>query len=972
MRMIRKKLLLLLFILPVLPALAQYVTVDPAFPKETGQIVITVDCSQGNKGLMDYANTNDVFIHIGLITNASTNNSDWKYAKFGWATTTPEAKCVSLGNNKYQYTINNLRSWLGVASGETIKRIAFLLRNGDGSRVQRNANAGIEQGNMYLKLYDNNQYAQFILPPSEPYFDPVLSPVVKTVGDNLPVKFTVNQASALELLLNGNSVSTVANGTEITASPAITISGTQELTAKYLDGAVNKTQTISFFVAPPVTEQPLPAGVRDGINYDPADPTSVTLVLFAPNKTKAVVLGDFNNWTENAAAQMFRTPDGQRFWKKITGLVSGTEYAYQYEIDNSLRIADPYTEKVLDPNNDQYISAATYPNLKPYPTGKANGIVSVLQTNAPAYTWQVNNFNKPDKRNLIVYELLLRDFVAAHDWTTLKDTLSYLKRLGVNAIELLPFNEFEGNLSWGYNPSFYFAPDKYYGTKNTLKAFIDEAHRQGIAVVMDMVLNHSFGQSPMVQLYWDAATNSPSASSPWFNPSAKHPYNVGYDMNHESAATHYFVSRVTEFWLKEYKLDGFRFDLSKGFTQKNSCTTGGCNTDAEVQAWSKYDATRVAIWKGYYDTIMKHSAGAYVILEHLSENSEEKELASYGMMFWGNMNYNFNEATMGWIANSDFSGGLSSSRGWDRQHLVMYMESHDEERLMYKNINFGRVQGAYNIKGLNTALKRNELGAAFGMLMPGPKMIWQFGELGFDYSINRCPDGSINDGCRTDAKPIRWDYQSVPARKNLYDVYARVLGLRQHFLYRDIFPGGTLDKDFTGGFKWMKLTTDTSSLVVVGNFEVTPQTGNVQFPSTGTWYEYLGGQPLIVSGNQQSINLQPGEYRVYINRNIASNPTPVPEIPTINQHFRLVVYPNPVSRSGFIELEIPAAGTVTLSLTNMYGQRIADLYTGVRAKGVHRLPLSNTGFDWGKLPKGMYFLQLLMGDKKLVRPLMSE
>lgn len=972
MRMIRKKLLLLLFILPVLPAFAQYVTVEPAFPKETGQIVITVDCSQGNKGLMNYANTNDVFIHIGLITSASTNNSDWKYAKFAWGLPTAEAKCVSLGNKKYQYTINNLRAWLGVSAGETIHRIAFLLRNGDGTQVQRNANTGIEQGNMYLKLYDNNQHAQFILPPSEPYFEPVLSPVVKAIGDNLPVKFAVNQASALELLFNGNSVAVVANGTEITASPAITVSGNQELIAKYVDGAVNKTQTITFFVAPPVTEQPLPAGVRDGINYDPADPTSVTLVLFAPNKAKAVVLGDFNNWTENAAGQMFRTPDGQRFWKKISGLTSGTEYSYQYEVDNALRVADPYTEKVLDPNNDQYISAATYPNLKPYPTGKTNGIVSVLQTNAPAYTWQVNNFTKPDKRNLIVYELLLRDFVGAHDWATLKDTISYLKRLGVNAIELLPFNEFEGNLSWGYNPSFYFAPDKYYGTKNTLKAFIDEAHRQGIAVVMDMVLNHSFGQSPMVQLYWDAANSSPAASSPWFNPSAKHPYNVGYDMNHESAATHYFVSRVTEFWLKEYKLDGFRFDLSKGFTQKNSCTTGGCNTDAEVQAWSKYDASRVAIWKGYYDTIMKHSAGAYVILEHLSENSEEKELASYGMMFWGNMNYNFNEATMGWIANSDFSWGLSSARGWDKQHLVMYMESHDEERLMYKNINFGRVNGAYNIKDLNTALKRNELGAAFGLLMPGPKMIWQFGELGFDFSINRCADNSINDACRTDAKPIKWDYQTVPARKNLYDVYARVLGLRHHFLYKDVFPGGALDKDLSAGFKWMKISTDTSSLVVVGNFEVTPQTANVPFPSTGTWYEYLGGQPLIVSGNQQSITLQPGEYRVYINRNIASNPTPVPEIPTINQHFRLVVYPNPVRRAGFIELEIPAAGTVTLSLTNMYGQRIADFYTGVRAKGTHRIPLSNTGFDWGKLPKGMYFLQLLMGDKKLVRPLMSE
>ncbi len=71
--MIRKKLLLLFFLLPVLPVFAQLVTVEPAFPKETGQIVITVDCSQGNKGMMDYANTNDAYIHIGVITSASAN-----------------------------------------------------------------------------------------------------------------------------------------------------------------------------------------------------------------------------------------------------------------------------------------------------------------------------------------------------------------------------------------------------------------------------------------------------------------------------------------------------------------------------------------------------------------------------------------------------------------------------------------------------------------------------------------------------------------------------------------------------------------------------------------------------------------------------------------------------------------------------------------------------------------------------------
>ena len=91
----------------------------------------------------------------------------------------------------------------------------------------------------------------------------------------------------------------------------------------------------------------------------------------------------------------------------------------------------------------------------------------------------------------------------------------------------MPFNEFEGNNSWGYNPDFYFAPDKYYGPENTLKQFIDSCHAKGIAVVMDIALNHSFGSSPLVQLYWDAANNRPAADNPWFNPVAKHALQCG-------------------------------------------------------------------------------------------------------------------------------------------------------------------------------------------------------------------------------------------------------------------------------------------------------------------------------------------------------------------------------------------------------------------------------------------------------------
>ena len=171
-------------------------------------------------------------------------------------------------------------------------------------------------------------------------------------------------------------------------------------------------------------------------------------------KSRIMVVGDFNNWTQAANYQMNMTPDSLRFWLRITGLTPGVEYAYQYIIDGSLTVADYNTEKILDKANDPYIPSATYPNLKPFPANATGNIVSVLQTAKPAYNWQVTNFSRPDKRNLIIYELLARDFVATHNYQTLIDTLSYLKRLGVNTIELMPISEFEGNDSWGYNPIF--------------------------------------------------------------------------------------------------------------------------------------------------------------------------------------------------------------------------------------------------------------------------------------------------------------------------------------------------------------------------------------------------------------------------------------------------------------------------------------------------------------------------------------
>jgi glycosidase len=950
----RNFVLLLTAFLLASPVFAQLLSWTPLLSKDNDNLSVIVDATKGNGGLNNYSNLTDVYVHTGVITNLSTSNTDWKYVKFGaqnpWGQLVAGLQAVSLGNNKWKYDINNVRAFYGVPAGETILKIAILFRNGNGNLKQTNTDGS----DMFIPIYSTGLNIRFTEPPFQPTAIPIPEPINKQVGQTITVTSTASTAvSSYQLWYNGTTIQTANNVSSITATPSIAAPGDQTIVAIASDGTTTKRDTLRFFVSGGVNVAPLPAGVRDGINYE-AGNTSAVLVLYAPGKNRVSVIGDLpgSNWQEQSAYTMSRTPDGNYWWLRITGLTPGTEYAFQYLVDGTLRVGDPYAEKVLDPWNDPFISASTFPNLKPYPTGQTSGIVSILQTNSPAYNWTAPNFNRPDKRGLILYELLLRDFIAAHDWKTLRDTLSYLQRLGVNAIKLMPVQEFDGNESWGYNPAYMFAPDKYYGPKNTLKEFIDTCHRRGIAVILDMVLNHTTGNNPLAALYWNSAASRPAANNPWLNETARHPFNVFNDFNHESLATRYFSSRVMEHWLKEYKVDGYRFDLSKGFTQNN--------TGTDVAAWGRYDASRVAIWKRYYDTLQVKSSGCYAILEHFADNSEEIELANYGMMLWGNNTYNFQEAVMGFLGNSNFSNNIFTARGWTNPHLVGYMESHDEERLMYKALQNGNSSGSYNVRDLNTALKRMELAAAFGMMIPGPRMIWQFGELGYDYSINHCPDGTVNNNCRTSNKPIRWDYQNVPARKALFNVYSKLNQLRHHPLYKNNFYSNRIVHSLNGPFKWMQLTTDTSNIVVLGNFDVAASQATITFPNSGTWYDHITGTTFTATGAGQSILLQPGEYKVYINRNLTSGGGTGGGVDPVNS-FVAKILPNLINKtvsgaaSAELFVQLPTGGAVRADLFNSAGQRISNLHNGTLNAGTHRISVDS---KISGLAPGLYVVSL--------------
>lgn len=600
----------------------------------------------------------------------------------------------------------------------------------------------------------------------------------------------------------------------------------------------------------------LPAGMKEGINI--VNNTTVTLVLYDKDKNGARkdfahVVGDFNNWTlsNDEKSQMFRDEAAGVWWITISGLDATKEYAFQYYVgkagEEPIRVADPYSRKILDPDNDHSISSATYPENKTYPKG-AIGIVSVFKIQPDAYNWQVTNFKSPALDNLVIYEMLLRDFTPSGDLNGAMEKLDYLKSLGVNAIELMPVQEFDGNDSWGYNPAFFFAMDKAYGTDRMYKQFIDECHKRGMAVIFDVVYNHATGANPFAKMWWDAKNNKTAANNPYFNAEAPHPYSVFHDFNHESELVRNFVKRNLQFLLEEYKIDGFRFDLTKGFTQKNS---------SEATA-SNYDASRVAILKDYNTAVKAVKADAYVILEHFADDREETELANAGMMLWRNNNEAFLESAMGWKDKTNFNPVYYTTSSRPVNSLVSYMESHDEERAAYKQSQWGNGILKTNLKAQMSQLGNN---AAFFFTVPGPKMMWQFGEMGYDVSIDY--------NGRTGKKPVKWEYLDEAERKKLHDTYAKLINFR--FNHSELFtPTATLDWKVTPSFwdngRFLTLSSfgNGKQVVVVGNFTNAAINATTAFPKMGTWYNYFNAsETLNVQAPSMSVNVPANSFKMF-------------------------------------------------------------------------------------------------------------
>ena len=889
---------------------SQIIQIIPAFPTVNDVITVQYDATQGNGGLVGVS---PIYTHTGVVTQSGLPSS-WSYTQGNWGQADTNVLMTDLGNNIHELIID-IDQYYGFPTGTNVAKLAFVFRNFNGSLEGKTAT----MGDIFYPIYPVNGGFQAAI--IKPYSDQLVN-----LYDTITFNGQANSLATLELYDNGILIADTVNSNSLDKSISINNPGDHELIFVANDGNTTIYDTINYVVIPSLNFSNPPSNLVDGINY--IDDSTVTLKFFAPEKNTVNLIGDHNNWMVNSNSFMNLSTDSLYWWKTISNLTPGQKYTYQYLVDGNIKIADPLSPLILDPNNDGNIGSLNYPNPIPYPSSKTNGFVTVMEPGKTPYNWVNTNFSPPAKKDLIIYELLVRDFVASHSYKTLIDTLDYLSNLGINAIELMPPGEFENNESWGYNPSFHMALDKYYGTPEHFKTFVDSCHGRGIAVINDIVFNQAFGQSPMVNLYWDGINSRPAANNPWFNEVCPHPpYCWGYDFDHSSQATRNFIDRVNHFWLDEYHIDGFRFDFTKGFSNNSN----------------NYDDDRIDLLKRMADTIWSVHPNSYVILEHWAANNEEKILANYGMMLWGNVTHGYQESAMGFPANSNLVGGVYKYRLWNDPHLISYMESHDEERIMYKNITYGNTNGSQNAKNPIKALERTEGLAVLMLTTPGPKMIWQFGEMGYDISIDY--------PCRICNKPILWNYLSENSRKRLYDVYKATINLRKS---HPVFTGDDFTYSLNGAVKTLTLNNPNMNALVAVNIDVNSQDKILYFQNNGWWYEYFTGDSLEITGNT-NITLNPGEYRIYTNVKLDQ---PVIQNTVDIEEFKMAewevnIYPNPSSH--FIKVSHNSKSNKPLSyaIVNTKGEIVLS----------EKLLVNENHINIENLKKGNYFLMIRQNNQ---------
>jgi 1,4-alpha-glucan branching enzyme len=529
-------------------------------------------------------------------------------------------------------------------------------------------------------------------------------------------------------------------------------------------------------------------------------PAGVLFRLWAPHAKSVSVVGSFNTWDPQKNPMNLL---GEGIWESlIPGVHVGDQYRYLIITESGeFNRIDPYAREVTN--------------------STGNAIVHDIQ-----FDWENDPFAISGWNALVIYELHIGTFndpqgdseQGTFDSAIAK--LTHLKKLGVNAVQIMPIGQFEGARSWGYNPSHIFAVETTYGGPIGLKKFVKRAHQEGIAVILDVVYNH-FGPGDLDIWQFDGWSQNSKGGIYFYNDERSHtPWGETRPDYGRNEVRRYIIDNVL-MWLEEYRVDGLRFDCTQFIR-----TINGSGSQDIPEGWSLLQEVNNAVAQRF--------PGKITSAEDLQNNRWlTKSIGSGGAGFSSQWDGMFVHPIRQAVITSDdaqrsiraIADAICYRYNDDAFDRVIYSESHDEVAN-----GSARVPQEINPKDPTGwhAQKRSTLAAALVFTSPGIPMLFQGQEF-------------LEGGWFRDSVPVDWD-QSIEFR-GIVRLYRDLIGLR---LNRVGFAKGLIgqftqiyhlheDRKLIAFHRWDQ-GGPGDDVVIIANFLHEPQEEYVLgFPSSGTW-----------------------------------------------------------------------------------------------------------------------------------------
>jgi 1,4-alpha-glucan branching enzyme len=428
-------------------------------------------------------------------------------------------------------------------------------------------------------------------------------------------------------------------------------------------------------------------------------PGGVAFRVWGPHADAAFVAGSFNGWAKDADP-MTREDNGY-WYADLAHAGPGDEYRYRLlNGGTELSRIDPYAREV---------------------TSSVGNTVIV----DPEHDWASDDFKMPPWNELVIYEMHIGTFHRPDDerpgtFADAVEKFGHLKRLGVNAIQIMPTMEFAGDISWGYNPAHIFAIESAYGGPHAFKDFVGEAHGNGFAVVMDVVYNH-FGPSDLDLWRFDGWSENDGGGIYFYNDHRRETPWGDTRPDYGRSEVRQFIRDNALIWLDEYRVDGLRFDMTLYI--RNLRGDESDPGDALPDGWS--------LLQWINQEIRERFPGRLTIAEDLRGKAEitgaiESGGAGFGAQWDAGFVHPIRAAL---IAPADearsmaaIAHALAHSYNDDPFQRVVYTESHDE-------VANGKARVPHEIAPGDpahwAAQKRSTLGAALMCTAPGIPMLFQ-------------------------------------------------------------------------------------------------------------------------------------------------------------------------------------------------------------------------------------------------------